>query len=1621
MPATTELVTYEQGESIVRLARALNLAEPAHLGSNDGRLQLAFSEDFRKTEQGTIKLSLPYQKTTIEFFGLGDVEVVQHDDLDEELFVVGLTLSGAVVGEARPRPFGISDLKLLDKTLTKLVSDKDRDRVIQELVQEPGCLEKEVFILNPGRLEPVTSVAFIEKAPSWTILKYGNPDNRPQPDGMLNQGDDELPVRIRLKLAGFTPEEARSYGERLADYRDIFIVANPDTEERRLSSLIGPTQSGFDRMLNAHMDWLDSDGEGGRRGEFSRMNLSGLKIENQDISKADFSFADLSKTTFKDVSGTGARLNGANLKGATLRNVRLNDSNLMSSKWIDTSFFGVDFSGSNLSRGTFSGANMKGLFRGANLESSVFSNSLIYESDFTDADFLNASMEQGTVSFSNLTGVRLENFEIRNATFASGSFKGASFEGALFRDCQFRSMEFSPDFEPTERIFENCLFLTSPNPPPTNDQLLDEFGVPLGSDGTKGEGMPVSEEHVEETGRDTGISQELGEALELFSDRKIDSWERSQALDILWRNFEKREVRSAVLAGLSPDEDPQIQKAVLVKVWESLGSDEEILTGIYPLAGVGVSPDTRTLALYSLSDFVEGYEEVRRLAVEGLNANEANVRETSVNVLTKLAGEAEIRTKLKALFSDESGVVRLDARKAVLGINPNSEAVKEAFEGVFQDEDEKILQWAEKYLQQRIDDPRPEMRAAGVELLGPRLGDEEIAKKIFLSYTDGEPSVRKKVVEAFAASPENPLTRSVMRMALSDKDEGVRKTAMAVETGSAVKETEARQMETQERSEDRQGIPEAEQELLLNNMERFSDRTLDPAERSEALDQLLVDFGKEENRTAFLEGLEKYPRVLDEIYSLAGEASDEKTRSFGIYLLSLVENDEQAQALVTAGLKAEEEIVRVVSAYSLKGLARNEAVRESLKDCIEDESPFVRVEARKTLLAASSTTEEVREALAGGFDDKSEIVTCWAENSLLQHLEGTDAEMRGVALELLGDRIGVEARKGSDLPPEVVENLKKFSDREFEPWSRGKALDQVWLHFEKNEVRAAILEAMSPEEDPKIQKAVLLKVFDGLNEDQEILKRVYALAGDGVESEPRSLAIFSLSSVAVQDSETQRLVIEGLKAEATEVREASAYTLKELAKNPENRGKLVDCFSDEHPSVQLETRKAVLGNEPGPAEVKEALFGVFDTENEAVTDWAEKFLLRNLDAGNAEMRTVAVELLGPRIGVEETGKKLFGSFSDEDPAVRQKVVEVFGASPRNPMSENILRMAVFDADEEVRSTAATALENRRKVEEPEQGAGPLPRVDIDPDGGGTSGTPGSESGGPLGGAAGNLGGSTPMAASSTVPDRPFHASAPIPEIRATEPKPVQVVLPVMVDDQAARLADFDRALTALLESPRHYREALLMSVIEIGKGINPGKYKANELEQFAQTAINPETIAKLNGMVLTEAVYAQAMSSRAARESGRTALTETVVFNEMNRLQNEQKIEGVIELIEACGASVAYRSNQKVDVSVTRMTGFTKQDAGFVTALMDQGIDADLMMRVSHGMRHTDPSMLTPYVKTLDRIARDNLVMGDPNGEMTRSEAENLRAFMVEKGFVQPAVQTERSRNTSVEQYAMVM
>lgn len=160
----------------------------------------------------------------------------------------------------------------------------------------------------------------------------------------------------------------------------------------------------FQKVLDSHCRWVESEGREGKRADLSRFELKGADLFGANLRSANLSGASLANADLSDCDLENADLENADLKGASLAWANIRHANLRGACLIEADLRWADLTQANLSEADLRGANLSG----ADLNGAV-----LKEADLSGARVKNTILVKSNPFSSALLKLRLKNNNLK--------------------------------------------------------------------------------------------------------------------------------------------------------------------------------------------------------------------------------------------------------------------------------------------------------------------------------------------------------------------------------------------------------------------------------------------------------------------------------------------------------------------------------------------------------------------------------------------------------------------------------------------------------------------------------------------------------------------------------------------------------------------------------------------------------------------------------------------------------------------------------------------------------------------------------------------------------------------------------------------------------------------------------------------------------------------------------------------------------------------------------------------------------------------------------------------------------------------------------------------------------
>ncbi len=203
--------------------------------------------------------------------------------------------------------------------------------------------------------------------------------------------------------------------------------SNPLVEyEHEPTFFIDISEEDLERVLEEHLEWVNSSGQRGKRANLERVNLVGADLHGVNLAEANLCQANLSKANLQGAGLSKANLQGAMMGGVNLQKASLWDSDLQSARLSLANLQGANLSQANLYRANLRESNLRGAnmtrayLHEARLSLSDMRGAILGRADLQDATLHHAVLYEANLQEANLHGVRgLQIKQLRGANMSS--------------------------------------------------------------------------------------------------------------------------------------------------------------------------------------------------------------------------------------------------------------------------------------------------------------------------------------------------------------------------------------------------------------------------------------------------------------------------------------------------------------------------------------------------------------------------------------------------------------------------------------------------------------------------------------------------------------------------------------------------------------------------------------------------------------------------------------------------------------------------------------------------------------------------------------------------------------------------------------------------------------------------------------------------------------------------------------------------------------------------------------------------------------------------------------------------------------------------------------------------
>lgn len=184
------------------------------------------------------------------------------------------------------------------------------------------------------------------------------------------------------------------------------------------------TQEQLASIVDAHQDWLQSDGKEGKKANFKAQYLDGLSLDRLDLRYADFQNARFYNTTMRWTDVSFGFFWGADMPNADLIGIKFHGAKMMEVNMRFAYLHGSDLSETNLTYGFLQGAHLNGAdLRGAKLEGTYLT-----DADLREANLGNTKILQLGPLGSRKDYLVVKRFPTGETEVMTGCFRGTLLE-----------------------------------------------------------------------------------------------------------------------------------------------------------------------------------------------------------------------------------------------------------------------------------------------------------------------------------------------------------------------------------------------------------------------------------------------------------------------------------------------------------------------------------------------------------------------------------------------------------------------------------------------------------------------------------------------------------------------------------------------------------------------------------------------------------------------------------------------------------------------------------------------------------------------------------------------------------------------------------------------------------------------------------------------------------------------------------------------------------------------------------------------------------------------------------------------------------------------------------------
>lgn len=244
---------------------------------------------------------------------------------------------------------------------------RERPRPAAEVIKPQGKPAPAPKRAEPARpVEPVTPPA--KKKASGGDAAAGAP--APAKGGGRLSDEDILPTPAKPEVRDFSAEVKSTPKKTRASEEDWKSAVAPKKKEKKKKKRRGGPSVDLPAILQAHQEWLDTNGQGGEKARLEGADLAGAdlaganlinaSLRGADLSDSDCGGAQMMSAEMRRANLSGAHLAGADLSYATMRHVNLTLADLSGATLVGADLAGATFAKANVEQADLTSASLLG-------------------------------------------------------------------------------------------------------------------------------------------------------------------------------------------------------------------------------------------------------------------------------------------------------------------------------------------------------------------------------------------------------------------------------------------------------------------------------------------------------------------------------------------------------------------------------------------------------------------------------------------------------------------------------------------------------------------------------------------------------------------------------------------------------------------------------------------------------------------------------------------------------------------------------------------------------------------------------------------------------------------------------------------------------------------------------------------------------------------------------------------------------------------------------------------------------------------------------------------------------------------------------------------------------------